>query len=251
MSDDTTTDTNLDDQPQENGQAEGTIEVSAESRRSDLSENTQEPEAEKNSNAEENSEEVPANQDDLKEWARSKGINPEDPQAILKLARDTEKGFHKYSEKTKSQNNELINKVSDSGEFTENEAVIQEARLLNFYAKNPEAEQYDLAMGEVYANFAQSDPEFAAHLLRHPQTLLAMAKAENSNVQVQQARQEGKVEATQAIKKAQTASAPKANATSSAPTKTGWDEQRVQEVINSGQYDQYRNEIIAWERSQY
>jgi hypothetical protein len=257
MSDDTTTETNVDEQPQD-GQAEGSIEVSADSRRSDR-ENTQEPEVQEedssenqeDSSTDDNSEEVPTNQDDLKEWAKSKGIDPEDPQAILKLARDTEKGFRQYSEKAKAEANELKNKVTNSSEFSDSEAVIQEARVINFYNSNPDASKYDKQMGEIYAKFQQSDPDFAGHLVRHLDTLYAMAKAEDSSVQVQQARQEGKVEATQAIKKAQTASAPKANATSSAPAKKGWDEQRIQEVINSGQYDQYRDEILAWERTQY
>ena len=259
MSDDTTTETNIEEQPQEDGQAEGSIEVSADSRRSDVQteEDTQEPETpeddskEEDSSAEDNSEEVPTNQDDLKEWAKSKGIDPEDPQAILKLARDTEKGFRQYSEKAKAEANELKNKVTNGSEFSDSEAVIQEARVINFYNSNPDASKYDKKMGEIYGRFQQSDPEFAGHLVRHLDTLYAMAKAEDSQVEVQQARQQGKVEATQAIKKAQTASAPKANATSSAPAKEGWNEQRIQQVIDSGQYDKYREEILAWERNQY
>jgi predicted NAD-dependent protein-ADP-ribosyltransferase YbiA (DUF1768 family) len=79
----------------------------------------------------------------------------------------------------------------------------------------------------------------------------ALYYTEDNNVEVQTARQEGKAEATQAIKKAQTASTPKVNATSSAPTKQGWDAQRVQQVIDAGNYDKYRDEILAWERTQY
>lgn len=248
MSDDTTTEAPVEEQPLD-GQAEESIEVSADSRRSDVQtdDDTQEPEAE----ADDNSEETLDGQDDLKEWAKKKGIDPNDPDAVLKLARDTEKGFRQYSEKAKAEANELKNKVTSSSDFSDSEAVIQEARVINFYNSNPDASKYDKEMGDIYARFQQSDPDFAGHLVRHLDTLYAMAKAEDSSSEVQTARQQGKAEATQAIKKAQTASTPKVNASSSTPVQTGWSEQRIQQVIDSGQYDQYREEILAWERTQY
>lgn len=256
MLDDTTTDANTDEQPQD-GQAEDSIEVSAESTRSQQeADDTQEAEPSNDDNSEQSdSTEEPSgskkDEVDLKEWARSKGVDPDDPDAILKLARDTEKGFTQYSQKAKRETNELKNKVSQSSDFTDSESVIQEARVLNFYNSNPEAQKYDQKMGEIYGRFQNSDPEFASHLIRHLDTLYAMAKAEDSSVQAQQARQEGRNEAIKATKKAQAASTPKMNATTSKPAQNGWTEERVNQVIESGQYDKYRDEILAWERSQY
>jgi hypothetical protein len=256
MSNDTTTDSQEQQQPLEEGQAKGTIEASAESLRADEPSSepqTQEPETTEEV-AEDNSNEAQENSDDseeLIEWARSKGVDPEDPVALAKLARDTEKGFRQYSEKAKAEANELRNKVTSSEDFTDSEAVIQEARVINFYNSNPDARNYDQKMGEIYARFQQSDPEFAGHLVRHLDTLYAMAKAEDNSAEVINARNQGKVEATQAIKKAQTASAPKANAVASKPAETGWTEQKVQEVIAAGKYSEHREEILAWERSLY
>jgi hypothetical protein len=254
MSDDTTTVSPVEEQPQI-GQAEQSIEVSAESLRAGEAQ-TQEPETtqvvEDNSDQTqvESTDGTPSNED-LKEWAKSKGINPDDPDAILKLARDTERGFRQYSEKAKAEANELKSKVTASEDFTDSEAVIQEARVINFYNSKPEARNYDQKMGEIYARFQQSDPEFASHLVRHLDTLYSMAKTEESNAEVMNARQQGKVEATEAIKKAQTASAPKVNATSSQPVQKGWTQERVQDVIASGKYNEHREEILAWERSLY
>lgn len=254
MSEDTTTVPNNDEQANESSQPVESIEVSAESVRSEQPQNavsnTQEAEPSSDDNSgqptESNSDDV-----DLKEWAKSKGINPDDPDAILKLARDTEKGFRQYSQKAKKEANELKKQVSVSPDLTDSESVIQEARILNFYNSNPEARDYDQKMGEIYSRFQQTDPDFAGHLVRHLDTLYAMAKAEDSTAQVQQARQEGKNEAIQATKKAQVASTPKVNATTSAPPQKGWTDDRVQQVIANGEYDKYRNEILAWERSQY
>jgi len=254
MSDDTTTEPTSEEQPLKEGQAEPTIEVTAESLRAGTAQ-AQEPEAEAEAEAEDNSEETQVNEsdssDDLKEWAKSKGVDPEDPVALAKLARDTEKGFTKYAEKAKAEANELKSKVTSSEDFSDSEAVIQEARVINFYNSKPEAREYDKKMGEIYARFQQSDPDFASHLVKHLDTLYAMAKAEDNSTEVLEARQQGKVEATQAIKKAQTASAPKVNATTSQPTEKGWTQQRVQEVIASGRYNEHREEILAWERSLY
>jgi hypothetical protein len=252
MSNDTTTEETVVEQPQD-GQAEETIEVSAESLRSDSSDDTQEPTEVDNSEEtqEDEEESVPTDDTDLKEWARKKGVDPDDPEAILKLARDTEKGFRQYSEKAKAETNELKKQVTQSSEFGDSESVIQEARVINFYNSNPEARDYDKQMGEIYARFQQSDPDFAGHLVRHLDTLYAMAKAEDNSAKVQQARQEGKVEATQAIKKAQTASTPRVNASSSAPAESGWTKERVAKVIQEGKYNEYREEIKAWERTLY
>jgi len=252
MSEDTTTDAPIDEQANNSSQPDETIEVSAESIRSNqfTESDTQEAEPSSDDNSEQ-SNESSSDELDLKEWAKSKGINPEDPNAILKLARDTEKGFRQYSQKTKQETNELKKKVAESPDFSDNEAVIQEARVINFYNSNPDARNYDEKMGEIYARFQQKDPDFAGHLVRNLETLYAMAKAEDSQNEVISARQQGRDEAIKATKKAQAASTPNVNATSSQPVQSGWNEKRVAEVIASGDYDKHEAEILAWERRQY
>ena len=279
MSDDTTTDNSVDNsQPQgstqDGGQAEGTIQVSAESLRSDQpapsadggeeSNNTnQEPEdnTEDNSNnqqdntADESNDQPDTASDEdpevaeLQEWATKKGLDTSDPVKLLKAYREAEKRMHDVT----TGQSELKQELSKSNDEYTNEydGVIQEARVLNFYNSNPEARQYDKEMGQVYARFQKSDPEFASHLSRHLDTLLAMAKAENSSSEtqkVQEARQQGKSEAFEKTKKAQAASAPKANAVQSQPEEPGWTPEKVDKVIQNGEYSKYRDEILAWER---
>lgn len=246
MSDDTTTNNDVVEQAGETSQPEETIISSAESLRSDstVASDTETPEPQSSDNSESS---VLPEDEELYNWAKAKGADPNDPKALLKLAKDIEKGFKKYSEKT----SQLQKSVKNTDLLDDNDAVIQEARVLNFYATNPDARDYDGKMGEIVNRFEESDPVFAEHLMKHLDTLYAMAKAETSSVELQAERQRGRDEAIEETTKAQTASAPRANAVSSQPAVQTWTDERVREVIAAGQYDKYRNEILAWERSTY
>ena len=169
-----------------------------------------------------------------------------DPVKILKRLRDTQQALHENTNKT----SELQKQVGDTSIFNENDAVIQEARVLNFYNSNPDARNYDSQMGKIYHNYLGNNPDFADQLLRNLPALYAMAKLEDTQQQVVSARQQGMNEAIEATKKAESASAPIMNATSSAPQTTTWNESRIAEVIAKGQYSQYRDEILSWEKSQ-
>jgi hypothetical protein len=249
MSDDTTTESQVAEQANESSLPEQTIEQSADSLRTDQASGTQN-EAEDTSTTSEqanNSVSEDSDSDELLQWAEKAGLDTKDPVKILKVLKDTKTKLHE----TTTAASELKKQVTNSGDFGDSEAVIQEARVINFYNSNPDAKNYDKEMGEIYARFQESDPDFAGHLVKHLDTLYAMAKAEKSTEEVQSARKQGKVEATQAIKKAQTASSPKVNASSSAPAPTAWNEERISQVIQEGKYEQYRDEILTWERSQY
>ena len=258
MSDDTTTDVKDNPQADESSQPdEGTIQASAESQRSGSvqdQEAQEEPEAKE---AEDNSEEeaqetnegeeagAPAEQaeadadDDpelveMREWAESKGIDPTDTKAVLKAARDADKGFHEYANKQKAKQDDadhLYKQVKDNPDYSDSDVVLAEARLLNFYNRNKEANDYDLEMGDIYSRFQKSDPAFADHLLRYPETLLAMAKNESTPQKVQEARIKGKNEVIQKQKKATAASSPKTTASASKPQESGWTKERVEKVL--------------------
>lgn len=247
MSEDTTTNDSIESQAVSEPQPEETIERSAESLRSEretVSQDAETPEPQSSDNSESK---VPEEDQELYNWAKAKGADPNDPKALLKLAKDIEKGFKKYTEK----GSQLQKKVKEHDMFDDNESVIQEARLLNFYATNPDARSYDDKMGEIVGRFEEKDPVFAEHLMRNLDTLFAMAKAETSSMELQAARQLGRDEAIEETNKAQAASAPKANAISAQPSAQKWSDDKVREIIANGQYAQYRDEILAWERSQY
>jgi hypothetical protein len=247
MKDDTTTENSI-DEGAEQSITPDTIEASAESFRSDVVENEAEDteEAEQSTTSDDDTTED-SEDAELLAWAEKAGLDTKDPVKILKSLKDTQKKLHE----TTSQASELRKQVTESEDFSDSESVIQEARVLNFYAANPEARSYDGKMGEIYNRFQQSDPEFASHLVKHLDTLYAMAKAEDNQENVLLARQQGKEEALQKTKQAQASAAPRANAVSSAPPSPAMSQKRVQEIIASGQYDKYRDEILTWERSQY
>jgi len=240
MQDNTTPDSSTADQAAQQPLPEETIQASAESLRSDSITDTSE--AAEATPSTENLEDK-----ELLDWAQSSGMDTSDPVKILKRLRDTQQALH---EKT-SQTSELQKQVGDTSYYAESDAVIQEARVLNFYNSNPDARSYDVKMGEIYQNTLQTNPEFAEQLIRNLPALYAMAKLEDTQQQVVTARQQGMNEAIEATKKAQAASAPTMNATSSAPAQTGWSDAKVKEIIDKGQYNQYRDEILAWEKSQY
>lgn len=250
MNEDTTTETQVAEGAEQSTTPE-TIERSAESLRSDqdivaapAEEQEDDTEAEQSTTSQDD--QTSTDDQELQTWAEKAGYDPNSDPKVLKALRDTQKKLHE----TTSQVSELKKTVTKESDGSD-EAVIKEARILNYYNSNPDARQYDQKMGEIYSRFTQSDPEFAEHLLRHLDTLHAMAKAEDSEAKVIEARQKGKEEAIQQTKKAQASSAPKANAVSSAPQKTEMNAERIREIISAGQYEQHRDEILAWERSNY
>jgi hypothetical protein len=247
MQDDTTTDNTIDEGAEESTTPD-TIVASAESFRSDeqlVADNTDEAEDDSTTSTDDTEED--SEESELLAWAEKAGLDTKDPVKILKSLKDTQKKLHESTSKA----SELRKQVSESEDFTDGESVIQEARVLNFYAANPEARSYDMKMGEIYNRFQKSDPEFATHLVKHLDTLYAMAKAEDNQADVLKARQQGKEEAIKKTKQAQASSAPRANAVSSAPQSTGLTAEKVREIVASGKYNEYRDEILAWERSQY
>lgn len=246
MQEDTTTEATTGEEAEQSTTSE-TIERSAESLRSDVAA----PAEEQEDTQEEATEEVTTSEQDehqeIRDWAEKAGYDPQSDPKALKALRDTQKKLHEST----SQVSELKKSVEENEDVSSNDAVIKEARILNFYNSNPEARQYDKKMGEIYSKFTQTDPQFAENLLTHMDTLLAMAKAEESAVQVQTARQQGREEANQQTRKAQASSAPKSNAVSSAPKEEGMSDKRVREIIANGEYDKYRDEILTWERTRY
>lgn len=273
MSDDTTT--NVEDNPQadESSQPEeGSIQASAESQRSGPvqdteAQNKEEPETGEEEPAEDNSEEHAEEEQqedvsdedtelaEMREWAEKKGIDPNDTKAVLKAARDADRGFHEYANKQKEKKEDtdhLYKQVKDNSDYSDNDVVMAEARLINFYNRNPEANDYDMEMGDIYGRFAKSDPSFADHLLRYPETLLAMAKNESTPAKVQKAREEGKNEVIAKQKKATAASSPKTTASASKPQESGWTEDKVNKVLADPiKYEKEFEELKEMERQSF
>jgi len=262
MSNDTTTDKGTEESQAPQGQAENSIEQSAESLRSDVSASeetssttpNQEPEA--SEDAEDNSQESQSTaevDDGLSQWASNKGVDLSDATEkevkAYQMAYNSEKRMHDAT--TAAKTSALADAAAESNDYDDQAAVIAESRILNFYTRVPDAQNYDAKMGEIYSRFEKTDPEFAANLLKRPETLYAMAKNEDNQTQAMNARQQGKNEAYDKVKRAKAASSPSVNASDTRPADTTLTLQKIAKIIAEGKYNEYRDEIIAFERSQY
>lgn len=256
MSDDKTT-------PDENTQGtgddkslpenQGDFTKSADSQRSDVP--TQQP-------AEESKEEAPkedsASDEDkeLKEWAEKQGIDfdnpsPEETRKLAKRLRDTQGKLHDTSVQASELKKQIGQPNEDDEDDGEQEALMSEMRLLNFYASNPEARQYDPEMAQIYAGYLESDPIFADHLRRNIGTLFNLAKAESAAKDNVAARQQGGKDALKSAERKQASSAPDTNATKSDATSNKLTADKIAEwTSNRDTYEQHREEILAWEKKQ-
>jgi len=251
MEDNTITDAPVVEEAEQSTTPE-TIESSAESLRSDSPQaEVATPEKEDNNEAEQSTtstdEQTSTDDQELIDWAEKTGLDTKDQNKILKALRDTQKKLHE----TTSQVSTLKKNVNEDIGSGSDQAVVQEARILNFYNSNPEARALDKEMGEIYSRYRETDSAFADHLLVNLDTLHRLAKAESAETREIAARQKGKEDAIKQTKQAQASSAPRANAVTSAPEKTEMTSERVNEIIASGKYNDHQEEILAWEKRQY
>lgn len=198
MQDETTTDESLDAQAgqtapepkdQENTAADNQAEVTSHPSESDKSE----PQGDNSDEAE------------IKEWAAKKGVNLEDPIALAKLARETEKSFHAKSGEVSALKKAVGAQTSEADEGSvESEAypIINRLRVAEFYNEHPEAKDYDEQMAQI----VEEKPYLAQDL----EVLFDVARSRSAATETLKARQEGRKEALDIQAKAQQAGAPKA-----------------------------------------
>lgn len=188
------------------------------------------------------------NPTELSQWAIKKGVDPNDPQAVLKMARESEQSMHKATAET-AETKRLIDLQSAMAAGTGydpayadtnmdvNSTLMRdmaqlktESKVANFYAQNPEARQYDAAM--------------AALVIQNPQlvvldipSLYKLVKADKMDTELAQAKDSGAQEARKQLAKTSRAAMP----TSAASTGEATGGRLTMATIEAMPFDEYQS----------
>lgn len=193
--------------------------------------------------------------DDLTKWAESKGIDPSDPQAALRSAREAEQRMHQATtEAAAAKKQAEVQQLVDSPAYqplysdpnTDLGARLArletDNRVATFYAQNPEARSLDVEMSEI----AKADPVLAAYIQRtgNIQTLYTIAKANQAQNDVTKAEERGAQKA-----KAELAKSSKAAMPTSAATQSSNSSRLTMDKIDAMPFEEYQSrapEIDVW-----
>ena len=196
------------------------------------------------------------NSTELEQWAQKKGVDPNDPLAALKMARESEQAMHKATQEA-AEAKRLIDlqttmaarpsydpayadpNLDVTSKLTQDVAQLKaENSVVNFYAQNPEAREYDDAM----ASLVIQNP--ALRLVGIP-TIYKLARADKMEADLASARNEGATEARKTLAKSSRASMP----TSTASNQANNSNRLTMEKIDAMPFDEYQSraaEIDAW-----
>lgn len=181
--------------------------------------------------------------DGLERFAKSQGIEDvssltERERSLLKTAHDNQREARK---RMQADSDELRKSVDKAAEVSDEEVenldaedahdarvdaklykIEQTQRTLDFYAKNPEAREYDREMGEiVFEELENNGKEAARYLASDLNRLYVLAKARRGENDAEVAREAGRREERELLRKRQEGSADTGHAqnTHSGPTK--------------------------------
>lgn len=141
--------------------------------------------------------------DELLEWAEKKGLKTDDPKALLKMVRESEKKMHEATKEANALKNSVYSVSEDNG-LDEVNSTLNRLAVTEFYLNNPEARKYDEQMAEIVL----SKPYLAGDL----EVLYKLAKADSMATENVVERQAGRKEALAQVAKAESAMPPQAQA---------------------------------------
>lgn len=139
-------------------------------------------------------EQVPSEENELFTWAEKKGLKTDDPVALLKMVRESEKKMHETSQEAR-QLRETFNTLGEEQGLDDTSLLVNRLTVTDFYLNNPEARQYDEKMAEIVverpylandldtvyklARFESAETERLAQIQKaQKDTLAQVAKAE-------------------------------------------------------------------------
>lgn len=152
--------------------------------------------------------------DDQRKWLENKGVDPEDPAAVVAAWHRAEQEFHKDRQDAKPKQtisesvgeDETVQAMQEaSGADPEVEQLKRDVKEERFFRQNPEAVDHEDDIIAVGKRFPKLAAEFDL------QTLWAIAKSERMDSELNKAKQEGRDEAKQTIAKQSVASVPNGN----------------------------------------
>lgn len=140
---------------------------------------------------------------ELLEWATKKGVKTDDPVALLKMVRESEKKMHETSQEAK-QLRETFNVLGEEQGLDDTSLLVNRLTVTDFYLNNPEARRYDDTMAEI----VRDKPYLANDLA----TLYKLAKFESAEMESLSQRQKVQKETLAQVAKAEVAAPPEASA---------------------------------------
>jgi len=192
-------------------------------------------------------EEPSADDNSTVEWLKNKGVDPNSPEALEKvaeMARNAEKQMH-----TKAQKASELEKAIDKGitEEAEDQGLSDDDRLdivriktklsvREFFENNPEAKQYEQTMIETLAE--------KPHLAGDLESLYANAVVKSGSLKSQ-----GKKEALESLAHKQTAAVPTGNAVNQGATGVAITPENVDTLVGQNNHEWYLKNLDAINRA--
>lgn len=174
-------------------------------------ETTESGSAEEQSTTEKETEETSSSDDDLETWAKEKNLPLDDPLALAKMYRESEKKMHQTGAEAAELRKRVGKQAEESAEQGEDQEVTDTRKLLtqlavtDFYLNNPEARKYDDKMAEILTD--------KPYLVNDLDTLYIIAKAKTSDEELLAARKSGEKNALSSANKSQRQGSPSMAAT--------------------------------------
>lgn len=157
--------------------------------------------------------------DGLAKFAKSQGIEDYEnlsdrEKRLLKVAHDNQKAFHQKSQEKSDELRGAVDDVHTQDEESDEDPVLTELaqvranqRVTDFYLRNPEAVEYDKDMSAIVkAEADKNGVQAARYLASNLDNLLILAKAKRGDA-AEMAREAGRKEERESIRKKQAASA--------------------------------------------
>jgi hypothetical protein len=165
------------------------------------------------------------------EWAKTHGIDPDDPEALkkaLKIARDNQRETRADMQAQKNLQKELIPEEKPAYQEADPQVAFLNRRVteMQFYQDNPEAKGREddiIAVAKDYPELGQA---------YNLQALWEIAKGRAADAAVKAAEKKGSVQARQEIAKASVAGTPKGNASETRSEELTEDEARLERFKN-------------------
>lgn len=192
-------------------------------------------ESDSGSSSNQNDDDQSSDDDGLSKFAKSQGFDPEnmseDVRKALKIAHDNQKAYRKTSQQKSEELRKATDEINDPNQVDEDQSLSSDERrdarrdyeiaqlraaqqTRDFYADNPEARDYDKEMAQVIVNEKEQYGIEAARLLaRNLPRVLREAKELRGDNDSAAAREAGRREERELLRKRQEGSADNSHST--------------------------------------
>ena len=156
-------------------------------------------------------EESTSEEAELLSWAEKKGVKTDDPVALLKMVRESEKKMHETSQEAR-QLRETFNTIGEEQGLDDTSLLVNRLTVTDFYLNNPDARQYDDKMAQIVIE--------RPYLANDLDTVYKLARFESAEQELLAQKQKVQKDTIAQVAKAEVAAPPQASASTreTAPT---------------------------------